>query len=46
MKNYKYEWISFNNEDEDSFDDFDDLSNNKKSNVGLYLQYIYAKICR
>jgi len=45
MKNYKYEWISTNNEDEDSFGDFDDFSNNKKSNVGLYLQYIYAKIC-
>ncbi|ORX83601.1 hypothetical protein BCR32DRAFT_266893 [Anaeromyces robustus] len=48
MKNYKYEWTtssSANDDDDDSFDDFDDFSNNKKSNIGLYLQYIYAKIC-
>ncbi|OUM68611.1 hypothetical protein PIROE2DRAFT_3592 [Piromyces sp. E2] len=49
MKNYKYEWVSSSNNDNDNdndFDDFDDFSNNKKSNIGLYLQYIYAKICR
>ena len=50
MKNYKYEWVSSSSngdgDDDDDFDDFDDFSNNKKSNIGLYLQYIYAKICR
>jgi len=46
MKNYKYEWITTSTGNNDSFDDFDDFNNNKKSNVGLYLQYIYAKICR
>ncbi|KAG4096925.1 hypothetical protein H8356DRAFT_1292159 [Neocallimastix lanati (nom. inval.)] len=45
MKNYKYEWITTSTGNNDSFDDFDDFNNNKKSNVGLYLQYIYAKIC-